>query len=335
LDVRRDVLELRNNSNLANQQVQGGDGVRQEIVVLGSLNVDFVVRCSRRPKQGETVHGQTFKMFSGGKGANQAVAASRAGGKVTMAGRVGDDIFSSLVLDSLSESGVGVNYVKKVAGEHTGSAFITVDESGDNSIIVVPGANGGVSKSLVDELVPALQSAKILLLQLEMPLDAVVYAAQKAHDAGCLVMLDPAPAAKLPSEIWDYLDIVVPNEHEASFLTGNRVDGLETAEIAAKNLVSMGAKVAVVKIGPKGVVVAENISTYYIPSFSVVQVDSTAAGDTFAGAFAVSITEGKNIVDASRFANAAAALSVTKMGAQSSMPWRRQIDEFLQASEEV
>jgi len=303
-------------------------------VVLGSLNVDFVVRTDVRPAAGETVTGSDFRIHPGGKGANQAVAASRAGGKVTMAGRIGDDVFSSVLTKSLLEAGVRGDLVRVAQGAPTGSAFIILDAKGENSIVVVPGANGTVTKDDVDDIEPVLQNARVLMLQLEVPLDVVEYAAHKAHSAGVMVILDPAPPVALPYGLLRSVDIIAPNEHEAQFLTGRKITDLKSARLAASDLTSMGIGRAIVKMGGRGVVYASDSQLEYILGYTVDVVDTTAAGDTFAGALAVALCEGKSPVEACRFANAAAALSVTRAGAQTSMPWREEIDKFLQAAPE-
>lgn len=303
--------------------------LRKDIVVLGSLNVDFAVRTKVRPSPGETVTGEGFSVYPGGKGANQAVAASRAGGKVTMAGRIGQDVFSSVLTKSLFEAGVRGDLLRVTPGVPTGSAFILVDPTGENSIVVVPGANATVSKEDVDAMRPALANAQILMLQLEIPLPQVEYAARLAREMGVVVMLDPAPPVPLSKELTQLVDIITPNEHEAQFLTGRQVSDVRTARLAASDLVTMGPKCAVVKLGARGVVYAGDNLIDHIPGHVVDAVDSTAAGDAFSGALAVAISEGKSTGEACRFANAAAAISVGRPGAQTSMPWRDEIDRFL------
>lgn len=306
--------------------------MKRDILVFGSLNVDFVVRTEDRPRPGETVHGLGFELYPGGKGANQAVAASRAGGKVTMAGRVGDDVFAGVLTRSLLESGVRGDLVKVTPGKPTGSAFITIDKSGENSIIIVGGANSLVCAEDVDSFLPVLDTCRAILLQLEIPMDTVLYAAERAKERGTAVLLDPAPAGDIPDRLLKLVDCITPNEHEAAYLTGRTISDIKTARLAAVDLISRGAKSAVVKLGGRGVVYATDTSMEHIPSYQVEAVDTTAAGDAFSGALAVAICEGKSIGEACRFANAAGALAVTKPGAQTSMPWRTEIDRFLQSS---
>ncbi|MGI6162652.1 MAG: ribokinase [Bacillota bacterium] len=303
--------------------------MNRDIVVLGSLNIDFVVRASRRPEKGETVPGKEFSLFPGGKGANQAAAAAKLGGNVAIAGRIGDDVFSKVLLDSLSSAQVGQEHIVITPGVSTGSAFITVDDTGENSIIVVPGANGCYGRSDVDTLMPYLKKARVLMLQLEVPLEAVTYAARLAHACGVKVMLDPAPPVPLAGDLLRAVDIITPNEHEASFLTGRAVTDVESAKIAAADMLSRGVKAAVIKLGAGGVVYAEGSRFGFIPGHSVQVVDTTAAGDAFSGGLAVALCEGKDLGEACRFANGVAALSVTRKGAQTSMPERSEVDTFL------
>jgi ribokinase len=304
--------------------------VNRDIIVLGSMNVDFVVTVKRRPGKGETVPGYEFSIFPGGKGANQAVAAAKLGGKVAMAGRIGDDVFSKVVLDSLSSAGVGDELIVTTQDVPTGSAFITVDEKGENSIIVVPGANGYCSKADVDALRPYLEKAKMLMLQLEIPLETVEYAVSIARSCGTRVMLDPAPPVPLSEELLRGIDILTPNEHEASFLTGRQVVDVESARLAASDLLNAGARAVVIKLGGRGLVYAEEGNSGSIPGHRVQAVDTTAAGDAFAGGLAVALCEGNSLEEACRFANAVGALAVTRKGAQTSMPERRELEVFLQ-----
>jgi len=275
------------------------------------------------------VAGSSFRVYPGGKGANQAVAASRAGGEVAMVGRIGDDIFSSVLTDSLLESGVRGDYISVAHDTPTGSAFIVVDEDGENSIVVVSGANGTLGVADVDSMSPVLEDARVFMLQLEIPIPVVERAADVARRAGVVVMLDPAPPAALSQELIRSVDIVTPNEHEAEFLTGRKITDLNAACLAASDLVSMGFGRAVVKLGERGLVYAGDDRLEHIPGHRLVPKDTTAAGDTFAGALAVAICEGKSLGEACRFANAAAAISITRAGAQTGMPWREEIDGFL------
>lgn len=305
--------------------------MNRDIIVLGSLNVDFVVRVARRPGKGETVHGSDFSIFPGGKGANQAVAASKLGGNVAMAGRIGDDVFSRVILDSMSSAQVGQEHIATTSDISTGSAFITVDNTGENSIIVVPGANGYCSKADVDALKPYLEKAEVLMLQLEIPFETVEHAVNVARSCGTRVMLDPAPPVPLSGGLLKGIDVITPNEHEASFLTGRKVFDVESAKIAVSDLLTAGVKAVVIKLGAGGVVYGEGGSFGNIPGHPVQAIDTTAAGDAFSGGLAVALCEGKPLAEACRFANAVAALSVTRKGAQTSMPERDEVEGFLKA----
>ncbi|MGI6661933.1 MAG: ribokinase [Bacillota bacterium] len=330
--VEEAVALLGYSPNPSARILSGGTGrasSRKDILVFGSLNVDFVVRADRRPLPGETVPGRSFSLHPGGKGANQAVAASKAGGRVTIAGRIGDDIFSGVLTRSLLDAGVRGDLIHRVSGVSTGSAFITVDASGENSIIVVAGANGLVGREDVDRMLPVLDECGLILLQLEIPLDAVIYAARAARERGVTVMLDPAPPASLEPEVLSLVDYITPNRHEAEFLTGIQVVDVQSASQAAKTLVSKGVKCAVVKLGGEGVVYATRSSTDHIPGHKVDVVDTTAAGDAFSGALAAYLSEGRTLDEAVRFANAAGALAVTKEGAQPAIPWRGEIEKML------
>ncbi len=299
------------------------------IVVLGSLNVDFVVRGEKRPKEGETVFGTEFSVFPGGKGANQAVAAAKLGGRVTMAGRIGDDVFSKILLDSLAKAGVKSSHVLLTRGVPTGSAFIFVDAKGENSIVVVPGANGHYTKRDMDVLKPCLEEAAMLMLQLEMPFRVVKHGLCLARSLGVKVMLDPAPPRFLPQCLLKDVDVITPNRHEAAFLTGREVIDVASAESAALCLLDQGVKAVVVKLGAQGAVYAKKGRTGIVLGHRVRARDTTGAGDAFAGALALALCEGKDLGEACHFANAAAALSVTKKGAQPSMPNRNEVETFL------
>lgn len=291
------------------------------IAVLGSANMDLVVTVDRAPGRGETVTGRTYDTVPGGKGANQALAAARAGGEVAFLGAVGDDDFGRRITALLTESGVDVAGLV-VSDQPTGTAHITVDGDGDNSIVVVPGANGTVTE-LTDAHRAAIDRAELLLLQLELPLDLVTAAAVYAGSREVRVVLTPAPAVPLPAELLGAVDILVPNEHEAALLAG-----VDDPIAAARSLAARGGDV-VVTLGSRGALrVREGIETE-VPAFPVDAVDTTAAGDTFAGVLAVGLAEALDWETALRRASAAAALSVQRPGASSSMPDRAEIDAFL------
>lgn len=291
------------------------------IAVLGSANMDLVATVDRAPGRGETVTGRTFTTVPGGKGANQALAAARGGGDVAFLGAVGDDEFGRRVTALLADAGIDVSGLA-VSDRPTGTAHITVDATGDNSIVVVPGANGTVT-SLTDAHRAAIDAADLLMMQLELPLPLVTEAARYARSRGVRVVLTPAPAVALPAELLAAVDVLVPNEHEAALLAG-----VDDPVDAARSLAAGGGDV-VVTLGGRGALRVSGGAETAVPAFPVEAVDTTAAGDTFAGVLAVGLADGLDWPDALRRASAAAALSVQRPGASSSMPDRAEIDAFL------
>jgi ribokinase len=303
--------------------------VSARVVVVGSLNADFVLRVPRAPRPGETVVGSSFAQFPGGKGANQAYAAARLGAEVTMIGQVGGDPFGGWLRDSLAAGGVDVSSVGVDPAAPTGVALISIDESGQNQIVIVPGANGSFTPAALRPHEDRLRGAGVVLLQLEIPIDTVVRAAEQAREAGAVVILDPAPArADLPAALLAAADWVTPNETELAILDGRPGATLSRPEAtaAARRLCARGARNVVVKLGADGALVLADRGAreQLVPAFPVRAVDTTAAGDAFNAAFAVSLTEGRAPADAAAFAAAAAAVSVTRRGAQPSMPTREE-----------
>jgi ribokinase len=288
------------------------------IVVVGSLNADLVVRVDRFPAPGETVAGRDFAVIPGGKGANQACAAARMGGDVSMIGRVGADAHGELLRRSLAAAGVDVSEVRPDPCCATGVALITVDGAGENDIVIVPGANGAFTVEELEGGGGRLDSASVLLLQLEIPLATVQAAARRARWAGATVILDPAPAAPLPDTLLREVDYLTPNETELAALLGGVRPGDETA--AARALVARGARNVVVKRGEHGALLVGAGGETVWPAFTVDAVDATAAGDAWNGAFAFALADGRSPGDAGRLATAAATVSVTRRGAQPSMP---------------
>lgn len=300
-----------------------------EIVVVGSSNTDMIVKVPRIPRPGETILGGKFSTAAGGKGANQAVAAARSGGEVTFIARVGEDMFGQQALRGFEADQINTQYVKIDPLEPSGVALIFVDEKGENSIAVASGANACLSPADVDEAAAAIRSADILLMQLETPLETVRRAAEIARQAGVKVILNPAPAARLDDALLANLTIITPNESEAELLTGVPVADTASAETAAKALLDRGVDVVIITLGSKGALLKTTDLTKIVPGFKVKAVDATAAGDVFNGSLAVALAEGKSLEQAVRFANAAAALSVTKLGAQPSVPKREEIERLL------
>ena len=296
------------------------------IIVFGSLNMDLVAQVPRLPKPGETLLGKDFTTVPGGKGANQAVAAARLGAPTMMVGRVGEDSFGVALCNSLQASNVVTDLVLTAKGP-SGVALINVDEAGENQIVVVPGANGKVDLSDVKRL-PLGTEPSVLLMQFEIPLMAVQAAAKWA--VGHCVIVDPAPArSDLPSDFYGLVDILTPNQTEASQLVGLKVKSVSAAMEAAQVLRQRGTSTVIVKLGSQGAVVASESEVFHVPAFEVKAVDTVAAGDAFNGGLAVALAEGKSLRSAVVWASAVAALSVTKAGAQSSMPIRKQVEEFL------
>jgi len=304
------------------------------VVVVGSLNMDFVVSVERLPAPGETVLGRGFQMIPGGKGANQACAAGKLGGgavAVRMVGRVGYDVFADHLRASLSAAGVDVAAVHGSRAQPTGVALIWVDRAGQNSIVVASGANQELASADVESMRKVFRGASLALFQLETPLDTVEAALELARAEGLRTILDPAPARKLSAGLLSQVDIVTPNESEALTLLGRppaRV-ALDEAPVLAQGVQSLGPATVILKLGDRGCYLLDGSTARHFPAFPVEARDATAAGDVFNGALAVALAEGRGMEDAIRFANAAAAISVTRLGAQSSIPARDEVERFL------
>lgn len=299
------------------------------VTVVGSLNMDLVVRTSRIPRPGETILGSEFHTAPGGKGANQAVAAARMGGRVSMVGRVGSDAFAQSLLDGLVADGVDHAFVMRDPEAATGVAFIVVDDMGENSIVVASGANMRLSPTDVDAAEAAIAAADVLLLQLEVPLGVVVRAAEVARAHGATVILNPAPACPLPPELLSLIDVLIPNESETALLTHLPVGDRAEIEVAASALRELGVDTVVLTLGERGALLMEKGEKELIPAFEVTPVDTTAAGDAFVGGFAVALAEGRSLADAVRWGNAAGALATTRLGAQPSLPARRAVEALM------
>jgi len=302
------------------------------IVVAGSSNTDMILQMDHIPRPGETILGGRFAMAAGGKGANQAVAAARAGGDVALQARVGDDLFGQQAIEGFRRDGIDVEGVIRDRDQPSGVALIFVADGGENSIGVASGANGRLSPSDMEAAASPITAADVLVMQLEIPLETVTRAAQIAAEHAVRVILDPAPAQPLPGELLRCVDILTPNEHEAQQLTGIQVTDADSAAAAADALREQGASTVIVTLGAHGLLVADEAFTGVVPSFPVEPIDTTAAGDVFNGALAVALAEGRPIADAVRFASAAAALSVTRLGAQPSAPSRPEIDAIMAGS---
>lgn len=299
------------------------------LAVVGSLNIDLVVRAERRPQRGETLLGQSLHIFNGGKGYNQAVAAARSGADVRMIGRVGLDEFGQRLMQSLDHEGIRSEHLTQDAEQTTGSALIVVDPEGDNSIIVVPGANGQVTPEDVDRAADAIRAADVLLMQLEVPLETVERAAALAYAASVPVLLNPAPARALPDGLLSQVAVLMPNESEAHLLTGVSVADDAGAEAAARALLARGVGAVVMTLGARGALLARGEQLLRVPGYPVKVVDTTGAGDAFCGALAVQLALGRDLADALRYANAAGALATTVAGAEPAMPERAVIEELM------
>ena len=307
------------------------------IVVVGSLNMDFVVAVDRLPAPGQTVLGSNFQTIPGGKGANQACAAGKLGSgsvRTRMIGRVGQDVFGDQLKASLSAAGVDVSFVAADPRQPTGVAMIWVDAAGQNSIVVASGANAMLAASEMDSIRPVFRGAACALFQLETPVDTVRTALEFAQEEGVRTMLDPAPAQLLPAELLKRVDILTPNETEACILLGRKPARVWMGDAPGlcQSLRKLGAKAVVLKLGEQGCFYLGDERAIQSPSFAVEVRDTTAAGDTFNGALAVALAEHRPVEAALQFANAAAALSVTRVGAQASIPTRAEVDAFLGSS---
>ncbi len=296
------------------------------ITVVGSINIDLVVFAPHHPQIGETVLGSDFKTYPGGKGANQAVAAARAGAQTTMIGKVGRDPFGRLLLASLKDNGVETRWVSQSTGAPSGTALITVDERGSNTIVVVPGSNGELKPADLDAAARAIRASDILVMQLEIPLETVIHAAQLARQAGVSVLLNPAPAQPLPAELLQLVDFLVVNEVEIASLSGHSSTTRSDYIAAARTLPLPPSAVIFITLGGQGAMAVNGSQTIHLPAFNVPAVDTTAAGDAFVGSLAAALAEKCPLNTALRRANAAGALAVTVAGAQPSLPYRKQID---------
>jgi ribokinase len=303
-----------------------------DIIVVGSLNMDLVIKTERMPRPGETIPGHSFQTIPGGKGANQAVAAARLGAQVAMVGRVGDDDFGPALTENLVGHGVEASHVGIDGEAATGIALIIVDQNGENSIVVAGGANLRVSPRDLDGLDGLLPQAKLLLLQFEVPLETSRRAMEIAARHNLKVILNPAPARAVSPQLLAQADYVVPNETEASLLTGIEVTDLASAEKAARKLLSCGVPVVIVTLGEKGALVVTGDQAFHVPARQIDAVDTTAAGDAFIGGLAVALTQDLPLKEAVRYATYTGTLAATRFGAQTSLPSAREVQSFCERS---
>ncbi len=296
-----------------------------DIVVVGGANMDYLVRGDKLPKPGETAMGNLFQEAPGGKGANQAVAAARLGARVALVTCVGPDERGKAILKRLKDEGINTEYILEDEKEPTGVALILVGEKGEKEILTAPGANLRFSIDQVHNATMAIQSARVLLLQLEVPLDAIMLAAQLAYSAGVKVVLDPSPPISLPDELLDMVSVMKPNAREAEALTGVQVRDRDSARDSAKRLLKRGVGAVAVQAGDDGNLIVTSEQEYWFPKIPIHSIDATGAGDAFAGAIAVGLLEERSWSEIGAWASAAAALKTTKLGAQAGLPTRDQV----------
>lgn len=304
---------------------------RPKITVVGSFNTDLVVHTPRMPVSGETILGGPYHTGPGGKGANQAVAAARLDADVTMVVKLGKDDLGDKAETNLRNEGVNADFILRTETTHTGVAFIIVDETGENMIVVAPGANTQLTPEDVEATREAIVTADMLLVQLESPVETVEHAVRIAHEAGVRVLLNPAPGQPLDPQLLTMVDVLTPNETEAEIITGHSVGSLEETRAAAQQLRDMGIEVVVITLGAQGALLVTEDGAEHIAGHSVDVVDTTGAGDAFNGALAVALAEGRALSDAVAFANVAAALQVTKLGTAPAMPYRDDVEAVLEA----
>ncbi|MCK1791676.1 ribokinase [Pseudomonas violetae] len=299
-----------------------------KVAVIGSLNMDLVTRAPRLPRGGETLIGESFATVSGGKGANQAVAAARLGAQVSMVGCVGNDAYGRELRDALLAEQIDCQAVSTVEGS-SGVALIVVDDNSQNAIVIVAGANGALTPAVIGCFDSVLQAADVVICQLEIPDATVGHALKRARELGKTVILNPAPASRpLPADWYANIDYLIPNESEATALSGMPVDSLDTAKAAAAQLIALGAGKIIITLGAQGSLFANGSRFEHFPAPAVKAIDTTAAGDTFVGGFAAALADGRGEVAAIRFGQVAAALSVTRAGAQPSIPTLSDVQAF-------
>jgi ribokinase len=300
------------------------------ICVVGSLNMDLVIRSPHIPQPGETILGSDFQTFPGGKGANQAVAAARLGAHVSMVGRLGQDSFADVLLENLGASGVDTTYITTDPGAASGVALIVVDDRGENSIVVASGANMEVDAGQVEAAGDRIASADVLVLQLEIPLPAVIRSAEIAREHAVPVVLNPAPARELPDELFGLVDVLVPNETETTLLSGQAAATQGELIRAARSLLDRGVASVVITLGSRGALLANQANQgEIIPGFKVDPIDTTAAGDAFVAGLAVHLGGGSPLPEAIRWGNAAGALATMRLGAQTSAPSRSEVEQLI------
>ncbi len=300
----------------------------KKIVVVGSCNTDMVIKADRLPVPGETILGGTFFMNPGGKGANQAVAAARMGGNVTLISKTGNDVFGKQSVMLYTAENIKTDYIFSDPKHPSGVALITVDAQGENCIVVASGANASLSPSDIDKASTEIEGADLILMQLEIPIETVEYVAEKAQKKGIKVILNPAPARALSDNLLRNLYIIIPNKSEAEILSGIKVTDIESAKLAANIISAKGVNIVVITLGSQGALIKENDDFQFVDALKVEALDTTAAGDTFCGSVCVGLSEGKSVLESVKLAARAAAITVTRMGAQSSIPYRSELSSL-------
>lgn len=301
----------------------------KHILVIGSSNTDMVIKTHNLPRPGETVLGGNFFMLQGGKGANQAVAVARLGGNTSFLCKVGSDAFGDASLAAYAQEGIDISHALRDEVAASGVALITVDDAAENCIVVAPGANAKLTVEDINSAESLIASSEVVLMQMEIPMDAIAKATEIAAYHNVKVVLNPAPAAPIPEELLSKVYLLTPNRTEAESLTGIAVTDIESAKLAADALTAKGVEVVVITLGADGALIKEGGEYYHIPSERVEAVDTTAAGDTFNGALCVALVEGKSLTEAVTFASKASAIAVTRMGAQASVPTRAEVDALM------
>jgi len=300
----------------------------KKIVVVGSCNTDMVIKADRLPVPGETILGGTFFMNPGGKGANQAVAAARLGGNVTLISKTGNDVFGKQSVMLYNTENIKTDYIYSDSRHPSGVALITVDSQGENCIVVASGANAYLTPSDIDKASAEIENSDLVLMQLEIPIETVEYVAEMANKKGIKVILNPAPARALSNNLLKNVYIIIPNKNEAEILSGIKVSDIESAKQAADIISAKGVDIVVITLGSQGALIKEYAEYHFVEAYKVDALDTTAAGDTFCGSVCVGLSEGRSILNSVKFAARAAAITVTRMGAQASIPYRSELSSL-------
>jgi ribokinase len=300
----------------------------KKIVVVGSCNTDMVIKADRLPVPGETILGGTFFMNPGGKGANQAVAAARMGGHVTLISKTGNDVFGKQSVMLYKSENIKTDFVFSDPNQPSGVALITVDSNGENCIVVASGANASLNPMDINKARTEIESSDLVLMQLEIPIETVDYVAEMANNKGIKVILNPAPARALSEQLLKNVYVIIPNKTEAEILSGIKVTDVESAQRAADIISAKGVDIVVITLGAQGALIKEHDTFHFVEAFKVDTLDTTAAGDAFCGSFCVGLSEGKSILESVQLAARAAALTVTRMGAQGSIPYRSELSSL-------